>query len=47
MNEPPVKRTSLFGRLRSLPLRAWVAFLVVESIVLVVLLVVFVVVLAR
>jgi hypothetical protein len=32
MNEPPGKTESLIGRLRSLPLRAWVVIPVVESI---------------
>jgi hypothetical protein len=47
MNEPPAKKASLMGRLRSLPLRMWVAFLVIESIILVGLLVVFLVMLIR
>lgn len=33
MNEPPAKRKSFFDRLRSLPLKAWVAILVAESVV--------------
>ncbi len=32
MNEPPVKRT-LLDRLRSLPLKAWVIVLVIESLI--------------
>ena len=33
MNEPPAKPKSFFDRLRSLPLKAWVAILVAESVV--------------
>jgi hypothetical protein len=47
MNEPPAKKASLLGRLRSLPLWMWVALLVIESIILVGLLVVFLVALTR
>ena len=43
MNEPPAKKASLLGRLRSLPLWMWVALLVIESIILVGLVVVFLV----
>lgn len=47
MNEPPAKKASFLGRLRSLPLWAWVVFLAVESVILIGLLVVFVIVLAK
>ena len=33
MNEPPAKPKSFFDRVRSLPLKAWVAILVAESVV--------------
>lgn len=33
MNEPPAKPKSLFDRLRSLPLKAWVVILIAESVV--------------
>ena len=39
MNEPPAKPKSFFDRVRSLPLRAWVAILVAESVVFIVLIV--------
>jgi hypothetical protein len=39
MNEPPVKRKSFFGRLRSMSLRTWVAILIAESFVFVLLIV--------
>jgi hypothetical protein len=39
MNEPPAKRKSLLDRVRSLPLKAWVAILVAESIVFILLIV--------
>ena len=47
MKEPPAKKPSLLGRLRSLPLWLWVAFIVIESVILVGLVVVFLVVLVR
>ena len=47
MNEPPAKSKSLFDRLRSLPLKAWVVFLVAESVVFLVLIVVLVLVVFR
>jgi hypothetical protein len=47
MNEPPAKPKSLFGRLRSLPVRAWVVILVAESVVFLVLVVVLVLVIFR
>jgi hypothetical protein len=39
MNERPAKPKSLFDRVRSLPLRAWVVILVAESVVFIVLMV--------
>ena len=39
MNEPPAKPKSFFERVRSLPLKAWVAILVAESIVFILLIV--------
>ncbi len=39
MNEPPGKPKSLFDRVRSLPLKAWVAILVAESVVFIILIV--------
>ena len=47
MNEPPAKPKSLFDRLRSLPLRAWVVILVAESVAFLVLIVVLVLVVFR
>ena len=47
MNEPPAKPKSLFDRLRSLPLKAWVVILVAESVVFLVLIVVLVLVVFR
>ena len=44
MNEPPVKRTSFLDRLRSLPLKAWVIVLVIESLIFLALVAVLVVV---
>ena len=42
MNEPPAKPKSFFERVRSLPLKAWVAILVAESVVFIILIVVLV-----
>ena len=39
MNEPPAKPRSFFERVRSLPLKAWVAILVAESVVFIILIV--------
>ncbi|HWR71347.1 MAG TPA: hypothetical protein VN415_09840 [Dehalococcoidia bacterium] len=39
MNEPPAKPKSFFERVRSLPLKAWVAILVAESVVFIILIV--------
>ena len=39
MNEPPAKPKSFFERVRSMPLKAWVAILVAESVVFVILIV--------
>jgi hypothetical protein len=47
MNEPPAKPKSLFDRLRSLPLKAWVVILVAESVVSLILIVVLVLVVFR
>ena len=47
MNEPPAKKPSFLGRVRSLPLWLWVVVLGIESVILVGLLVVFLVVLVR
>ena len=44
MNEPPVKRTTFLDRIRSLPLKAWVVILVIESLIFLALVVVLVVV---
>lgn len=47
MSEPPAKPKSLFDRLRSLPLKAWVVVLVAESVVFLILVVVLVLVVFR
>ena len=39
MNEPPAKPKSFFERVRSMPLKAWVAILVAESVVFIILIV--------
>jgi hypothetical protein len=47
MNEPPAKSQSLFDRLRSLPVKAWVVILVAESVVFLILIVVLVLLVFR
>jgi hypothetical protein len=47
MNETPGKPKSLMGRLRSLPVKAWLVILVAESIVFLVLMVVLVFIVFR
>jgi hypothetical protein len=47
MNEPPAKPKSFFDRVRSLPLKAWVAILVAESLIFLVLIVVLVLIVFR